>query len=174
LGRSATGSKRRLPDRNSGATPSPDPGSDNVFALNVLLANMPHENRAGEGDPDDLTVTACHEVELALEWLQRAQGHLLEFHHATGHAMDHLAEAERLLRACGETDLADELRDEHLPSGVVDGDRWSYDVVEEFQAGVLADVRSFERETRERLADGRRHPAERRQERAWKRRADPE
>jgi len=135
---------------------------------------MPHGEQPADGDAEDLAVTACHEVELGLEWLQRAQGHLLEFHHATGHAMDHLAEAERLLRACGETELANDLRDEHLPAGVVDGDRWSYDLVEEFQAGVLADVRGFERTARERLADGRRHPAERRQERAWKRRADPE
>jgi len=140
----------------------------------MLRANMGHENRSTDGDPEDLTVTACHEVELGLEWLQRAQGHLLEFHHATGHAMDHLAEAERLLRACGETELADELRDDLLPAGVVDGDRWSYDLVEEFQTGVLAEVRGFEHAARDQLADGQRHPAERRQERAWKRRADPD
>jgi hypothetical protein len=134
---------------------------------------MDHDQSA-ESDPEQLAETACHEVELALEWLQRAQGHLLEFHHATGHAMDHLAEGERLLRACGQEDLADRVRDEHLPSGVVDGDRWSYDLVEEFQTGVLADVRAFERTTRDQLVDGQRHPAERRQERTWKRRADPD
>jgi hypothetical protein len=128
----------------------------------------------GQTDPDDpdATTTALHEVELALEWLQRAQGHLLEFHHATGHAMDHLADAERLLRDCGHTDLADRLRDTHLPSGVVDDDRWSYDIVEGFQSGILADVAAFERETRDRLTDGSRHVAERRQERDWKRRSN--
>ncbi len=123
-------------------------------------------------DTDSMATAAYHEVELGLEWLQRAQGHLLEFHHATGHAMDHLAEAERLLRACGHTDLADSLRDDHLPAGVVDEDRWSYDVVEEFQAGVLADVQSFEHTARDRLADGTRHVAERQQEREWKERAE--
>jgi len=126
-----------------------------------------------QNDPDAMTTTAYHEVELALEWFQRAQGHLLEFHHAVGHAMDHLAEAERLTRACGHADLADTLRDEHLPAGV-DGDRWSYDLVEEFQAGVLADVQSFEVTARDRLADGTRHVNERQQEREWKDRADPD
>ncbi len=127
-----------------------------------------------QNDPDAVTTTAYHEVELALEWFQRAQGHLLEFHHAVGHAMDHLSEAERLMRACGHPDLADSLRDDHLPAGVVDDDRWSYDIVEEFQTGVLADVQSFEHTARTRLTDGTRHVAERRQEREWKERADPD
>jgi len=123
---------------------------------------------------DDDTVAALHEVELGVEWLQRANGHLLEFHHATGHAMDHFYEAERGLRAAGHDGLADALRDRHLPAGVVDGDRWSYDVVEEFQTGVLADLLAFDEAARERLAGGLRHVAERRQERRWKDRANRE
>jgi hypothetical protein len=114
---------------------------------------------------------ALHQVELGLEWLHRAHGHLVEFHHNTGHAMDHLAEAEDLLRDCGFDDLADTLRDEYLPRGVIDDDRWSYDVLECFQADFLNDIRSFEAETREQVADGQRHVAERAQEGAWKRRA---
>ncbi|WP_136716682.1 hypothetical protein [Halorientalis salina] len=114
---------------------------------------------------------ALHQVELGLEWLHRAHGHLVEFHHNTGHAMDHLAEAEGLLRDCGFDDLADALRDEYLPRGVIDDDRWSYDVLESFQAEFLDDIRAFEAETRERVADGQRHVAERAQEGAWKRRA---
>lgn len=114
---------------------------------------------------------ALHQVELGLEWLHRAHGHLVEFHHNTGHAMDHLAEAEDLLRDCGFDDLADALRDEYLPRGVIDDDRWSYDVLECFQADFLADIRAFEAETREQVADGQRHVAERAQEGEWKRRA---
>lgn len=123
---------------------------------------------------DDETVAALHEVELGVEWLQRANGHLLEFHHATGHAMDHLYEGEQALRAAGHDELADALRDEHLPAGVVDGDRWSYDVVEEFQSGVLAALLAFEERARGTLSAGQRHVAERRQERRWKRRANEE
>jgi hypothetical protein len=122
----------------------------------------------------DREVEALHEVELGLEWVQRAQGHLLEFHHATGHGMDHLHRAEESLRATGHDALADAVRTELLPHGVVDGDRWSYDVVEDFQGTLLAETRALERRVRRELADGERHVRERRQEREWKRRADEE
>ncbi len=115
---------------------------------------------------------ALHEVELGLEWLQRAQGCLIEFHHATGHGMDHLYQAEMYLRECGYDDLADAVRDDLLPHGVVDEDRWSYDVLEDFQSTLLAATVALERRTRREVADGRRHVAERRQEREWKERAD--
>ncbi|RQH03416.1 hypothetical protein [Natrarchaeobius oligotrophus] len=114
---------------------------------------------------------ALHEVELALEWLLRAQGSLLEFHHATGHGMDHLAEAESLLRDTGHDELANAVRCELLPHGVVDGDRWSYDVLEDFQETLLAETVSLEHRVRHELADGERHVRERRQERTWKRSA---
>lgn len=114
---------------------------------------------------------ALHRVTLGMEWLHRAHGQLLAFHHGVGHAMDHFAEAEPLLREAGCTDLADAIRDEHLPRGVVDEDRWSYDVVEDFEGGVLSDMDAFETTVRERLADGQRHAAERAQEQSWKERA---
>jgi len=114
---------------------------------------------------------ALHEAELGLEWLRRAHGALLEFHHGTGHAMDHLDRAESLFREAGRTELADTLRDEHLPRGVIDGGRWSYDVVETVEAELLEPLVGFERTARERVADGQRHVTERRQERRWKRRA---
>ncbi len=115
---------------------------------------------------------ALHEVELGLEWIQRAHGSLLEFHHATGHGMDHLREAEILLRATGHDELADTIRDELLPHGVVDEHRWSYDVLENYQETLLAESRAVERRVRRELADGERHVRERRQERAWKERAN--
>ncbi|AGB37915.1 hypothetical protein [Natronococcus occultus] len=133
-----------------------------------------------EHDPDpqpdaaltDRELEALHEVELGLEWLQRAQGCLLEFHHATGHGMDHLADAEILLRASGHEALADAIRTELLPHGVVDGDRWSYDVLEDFQETLLTETDVLESRVRRELADGRRHVPERRQERRWKERAE--
>jgi hypothetical protein len=125
-------------------------------------------------DPADLTdseVAALHQVELGVEWFHRAHGALVEFHHNTGHAMEHLAEAEALLREGGHDDLADDVRDRYLPRGVIDGDRWSYDVLESFQEELLADLTRFEETARHEVADGDRHIAERRQEREWKRRA---
>ena len=114
---------------------------------------------------------ALHRVELGVEWLHRAHGDLVEFHHKTGHAMDHLADAEAQLRACGHTDLADALRDEYLPRGVIDEGRWSYDVLESYQDGFLSALTDFEERARGEIADGQRHVTERRQEREWKQRA---
>ena len=51
-------------------------------------------------------------------------------------------------------------------------DRWSYDVLETFQDGLLDDAETFEVRAREQLADGDRHVAERAQEKAWKGRAE--
>ena len=120
---------------------------------------------------DDVELEAFHEVELALEWLHRAHGQLVAFHHAVGHGVDHLAEAEVLLREAGHDELADALRDEYLPRGVVDEGTWSYRVVEGFQDGFLADVTAFERTVRDRVAEGERHVAERRLRREWRERA---
>ncbi|MFB6255993.1 MAG: hypothetical protein ABEH58_04570 [Haloplanus sp.] len=139
----------------------------------------------GENNGTELTETerrALHEVELGVENLHRAHGHLVSFHHSTGRAMDHLAAAEELLRETGHATLADRLRDDHLPRGVVppcDGDegtagRWSYDILENFQETFLDEVVSFGDEIHDQVADGRRHVMERRQEAEWKRRARTE
>jgi len=125
-------------------------------------------------DLTDAEVEALHEVELGVEWLRRAHGKLVEFHHNTGHAMEHLAEAESLLRETGHDDLADEIRDQHLPRGVIDEDRWSYDVLESFQGDFMTTVSDLHEQTRRDLSDGRQHVAERRQEREWKRQAEEE
>ncbi|QGN06486.1 hypothetical protein Hrd1104_03700 [Halorhabdus sp. CBA1104] len=122
--------------------------------------------------PDATEREALHRIELGIEWLHRAHGHLIAFHHDTGHAMDHFAAAEQALREGGQTDLADTLRDELLPRGVVDEDRWSYDVVEDFQSGVYADLQAFDRAAHEAVADGRRHVVERHQEQAWAERSE--
>jgi hypothetical protein len=129
---------------------------------------------ATERHPDEMSETeidALHHVELAVEWLRRAHGDLVAFHHEVGHAMDHLADAEDGLREAGRTELADELRNEYLPRGVLDDGRWSYDVLESYEDAFFDPLCAFEDETRDRLAAGRRHVAERAQEREWKRRA---
>jgi hypothetical protein len=121
---------------------------------------------------------ALHQLELGVEHLHRAHGHLVSFHHDTGRAMNHLDRARELMRETGHDWVADRLRDEHLPRGVVSdclpeetAGRWSYDVLEEFQDSFLAEVVQFDEAVRERLAGGRRHISERDQEREWKGRA---
>lgn len=124
-----------------------------------------------EGEPSDAELDVLHECQLAVEYLYRAYGNLLAFHHGVGHAMDRFAVAERRLRAMGYDSLADELRDEHLPAGAV-GEAWSYELVEAFESGMLTTVAAFERDLREELADGTPHLHERRQQATWRERAE--
>jgi hypothetical protein len=91
--------------------------------------------------------------------------------------MDHLATAETKLRDAGYDALADAIRDEFLPRGVLeshhsdDRGRWSYDVLETYEEAFLDDIVAFGKEATDRIAEGLRHPAERAQEREWRRRS---
>ncbi|MFC7009214.1 hypothetical protein [Halalkalicoccus salilacus] len=76
----------------------------------------------------------------------------------------------RKLRSEGHEELANELRDEHLPAGAY-GDDWSYALVEGFRTGLLDGVDGFETELRDELAGGLGHVSERRQRRRWRKRA---
>ncbi|MDG5820883.1 hypothetical protein [Natronococcus sp. A-GB7] len=126
-------------------------------------------------DPDapELSETeeaALHELQLGIEYVHRAYGNLLEFHHELGHAMDRIGDAEEELREAGHEEWADRLRDDHLPAGAI-SDRWTYELVEEFSDGFLEDADAFEEEVREELADGVGHVTERRQQRRIRERA---
>ncbi|MFC4358372.1 hypothetical protein ACFO0N_10490 [Halobium salinum] len=126
--------------------------------------------------PDGVDLTAeqrdaLHHCQLGIEHVYRAYGSLLDFHHRVGHAMDRFHAAEASLRAAGHDELADRLRDRHLPAGIVD-DRWSYEVVEAFERDFLDPITAFEASVRDDLADGRTHVSERAQQREWRARAD--
>ncbi|MFC6836968.1 hypothetical protein [Halomarina ordinaria] len=123
---------------------------------------------------DDLSETereALHELTLGLEHIYRGYGDLLSCHHRIGGGMDHLHDAEELLREAGHTEFADALRDEHLPAGAIE-DMWTYELVDTFRENFLADVTTFEERVREDLADGERHVTEREQQRQWRERAE--
>ncbi|NUC74490.1 hypothetical protein HTZ84_19685 [Haloterrigena sp. SYSU A558-1] len=131
-----------------------------------------------ERDPDDLELSdveadALHELQLGIEYVHRAYGTLLEFHHELGHAMDRMGDAEDALREAGHEEWADALRDDHLPAGAV-SDQWTFELVEEFSDEFVAEVDAFETEVREELADGVDHVTERRQKRQLRDRADGE
>lgn len=114
---------------------------------------------------------ALHELQLGIENLYQGYGSLLEFHHTIGRGMDHLQEAETKLRAAGQEEAADLLRDDALPTGVFE-DMWTYEVVEAFKREFLTEITGFEEQIREDLADGHEHITERRQQQAWRERAE--
>ncbi|MFC4987287.1 MULTISPECIES: hypothetical protein [Saliphagus] len=130
-----------------------------------------------DNDPDldalelsDLEEEALHDLQLGIEYVHRANGSLLQFHHELGHAMDRIGAAEEQLREAGHKEWADQLRDEHLPAGAI-SDRWTYELVEEFDGSFLPDVDRFESEVRDELADGVGHITERRQQNRIRERA---
>ncbi|WP_227133278.1 hypothetical protein [Halorubellus salinus] len=137
-------------------------------------------NEAHDSGLSSVEIDALHEIDLGIEHLHRAHGHLVAFHHATGRGMDHLAEAEHRLREAGHDDLANAIRDDFLPRGVIesahpdDQGRWSYDILETYQDEFLDDIVAFGERASDEVADGQRHVKERTQERDWKRRAGGE
>ncbi|USZ69474.1 hypothetical protein NGM10_06995 [Halorussus salilacus] len=126
-----------------------------------------------EPDPElsDAERRALHEMQVGIEHVRRGYGDLLDFHHEVGRAGDRFESAREQLREAGRDELADELRDRHLPAGVV-GDMWTYEVVSAFEEGFLSELTDFEASVREELADGIDHVSERAQQAEWRERAD--
>lgn len=102
---------------------------------------------------------ALEQACLGSEHLYAAFGHLIEWHHQVGHGMAQFENVMVALRAAGHDDLADRLRDELLPAGVVD-DKWSYEVVDAFREAFLDEIARFEADLRDEL-DAPRHVHER-------------
>jgi hypothetical protein len=118
---------------------------------------------ASDDPMDELTAderAAIEEIEGVLESFHRAHGALVEFHHMVGRGMDHFDEAEGRLRS-EHDDLADELREEVLPAGVTDDGKLTYELVAEFEEGMLTEVESIVESALDDLADGQRYSIER-------------
>lgn len=108
-----------------------------------------------EGVPDE-TVEAVGKVSEALEWVERARGHLYELHQMLGHADLMFGEAADLLDEAGHPEQAEALRTEVVGRNVIEG-RWTFQLVEDFDDGYWTEARAHERRIRDALLDGRRH-----------------
>ena len=104
----------------------------------------------------DAAVEAAGKMSEALESLERARGHLYSFHQLIGKADFELDEVLELLQACGERGLAERIRTELLGRNVIPG-RWTFQLVEEFDATYWEVFREHEKAVREALVAGRRH-----------------
>jgi hypothetical protein len=107
-------------------------------------------------EPDEDAVAAAGKMTEALETLERARGHLYSFHQLVGEADLALDEAREALQACGADELAARLDEELIGRNVLP-DRWTFEVVEEFDDGYWSVFREHERAVREALVGGRRH-----------------
>ncbi len=82
-------------------------------------------------DSAEDVIEAIGKASEALEYVERARGHLYSFHQLMGHADLVFGEAADQLRAAGLTDDADRLEVELVGRNVLDG-RWTFQIVEEF------------------------------------------
>jgi hypothetical protein len=123
-------------------------------------------------DLDDGTVEGLGKLSEALETVDRARGLLYAFHQLTGKADLMLQDAVDLLRDAGHTALADDL-DRDLVGRNVIADRWTFQIVEDFDAHYWTTFRDFDARARNELADGDRHVYEARMKQRERTREHP-
>nr|WP_112671643.1 hypothetical protein [Micromonospora saelicesensis] len=105
---------------------------------------------------DDDTIEALGELSKALETIHRVRGHLYSAHQLVGGADLTLDRVVKLMRRAGRREIADRVEQELLGRNLLPG-RWTFQIVEEFDAGYYAAFQEIERDAREKLAGGRRH-----------------
>lgn len=112
---------------------------------------------ANEVDPN--TVDAVGKASEALEYIERARGHLYAFHQLIGRA-DFLFEESALgLAQSGHTDEAISLWRNVVGRDVLQG-RWTFEIVEGFDDDYYDAARAEVQSMEERLVGGRRHAHE--------------
>ncbi|MBE7190203.1 hypothetical protein, partial [Jatrophihabitans endophyticus] len=104
----------------------------------------------------DDTVKALGQLSAALETVEHARGHLYAFHRLCGTSDLALQDALVSLREAGHGDLAAEI-DEVLVGRDVAAGRWSFQLVEDYDANYYAVFRDAERTARRGLGDAEPH-----------------
>jgi hypothetical protein len=107
-------------------------------------------------DLDDPTVEALGKLSEALEVVEHARGLLYGFHRLTGTADLTLQEAVELFRKAGHDELADGLERDLVGRNVI-ADRWTFQIVEDYDAGYWSTFRAFDERARAELSGGDRH-----------------
>lgn len=113
------------------------------------------DHRRPEG-ADDATIAAAGKVSEAMEWVIRARGRLYDVHQMIGHADAQFAEAVRMLEEAGHPGLARGLRAELVGRNVL-RDRWTFEMVEDFDETYYEVADRWDRRVRDELTGGRRH-----------------
>jgi hypothetical protein len=108
---------------------------------------------------DDSTVRAVGKLSEALEYVERARGHLYSFHQLMGHADLLLGEACDELAEAGHQEQAQRLRTDLVGRNVLHG-RWTFQLVEEFDDDYWSVFREHEGAVRAELQNGERHVLE--------------
>jgi hypothetical protein len=104
-------------------------------------------------------VGAIGKASEALEYIERARGHLYSFHQLMGRGDIEFGAACDLLDAAGLADDAARLRQEIVGRNALDG-RWSFQIVDEFDDLYYTPARDEVRRLEEQHLNGRRHAYE--------------
>ena len=110
-------------------------------------------------DLDDTTVEGLGKLSEALETVEQARGQLYGFHQHSGKADLLLQDAVELFREAGHAKLADDLERDLVGRNVI-ADRWTFQIVEDYDASYWSVFRAFDERARDELADGDRHVLE--------------
>jgi hypothetical protein len=110
-------------------------------------------------DLDDATVEGLGKLSEALETVDQARGFLYAFHQLTGKADRLLQEAVDTLRSAGATALAEDVERDLVGRNVI-ADRWTFQIVEDFDTGYWQSFRDLDQRARDELSGGDRHVLE--------------
>ncbi len=105
-------------------------------------------------------VEAVGKTSEALEYVERARGHLYSFHQLMGRADLEFGNACAMMRQAGLVAEAERLDRDLIGRNVLDG-RWTYQVVEEFDDGYYATARDAKASLVDSHLGGERHAHER-------------
>lgn len=116
---------------------------------------------AADGDeaPTKATIDAVGTLGEAMEYVERARGHLYSFHHLIGRADLLFGQSAVELADAGWKGLGTRLHDDVEGRDVIP-DRWTYQVVEEFDTGYWQPIREFVDEVRQACVGGQWHLSE--------------
>jgi hypothetical protein len=95
----------------------------------------------------DQTVQALGSLSAAMEVMEHARGHLYAFHRFSGTADLALQDALDELRDAGHKELADDIDTALVGRDVIDG-KWTFQLVEEYDAGYAEVFRAAEARAR--------------------------
>jgi hypothetical protein len=129
-------------------------------------------NDRSRPDLDDTLVEGLGKLSEALETVEQARGLLYGFHQLTGKADLLLQDAVTLLREADAHALAGDLERDLVGRNVI-ADRWTFQIVEDYDAGYWTAFRDFDARARAELADGDRHVHEARMKQRERTRGHP-
>ena len=110
-------------------------------------------------DLDETTVEALGKLSEALETVEQARGFLYAFHQLTGKADRLLQDSVELFGQAGAGQLAGDLARDLVGRNVI-ADRWTFQIVEDFDEHYWGTFRAYDARARDELAGGDRHVLE--------------